>query len=273
MGRIGTALATGMLVALASGVARGQDVTLKQRVVTRRPLAGGEMGRSVSLRTIRLRGRKARSDDDSDTAVILALDKKKLYTIDKLVKTYRVRNFEEDKDRGGIYQGLQIEQIEGEPRQSRKMMLIDQLEDGPAKWKLIRTQLTGDYRKRMLEKYNLRLKPAVIEVKKKASEVKFICSYKCTRYIATEDGEEMSSAWVTEGLRLEPELYEFLEKTGVIGRDLAAKLKTIKGLPLAYTVQARDGRITDTTTEAVDLRKIDSAFFKLPKGYREEKGR
>ena len=266
-------IAAGLALGLVAGGVRAQDVTLKQKVVTRRPLAGGKMGRSVMLRTIRLSGRKTRSDDDSDQAVILLLDSKKMYTVDKLIKTYRVRNFQEDEKGHDIITGLQIDQIKGTPGMNRKALLIDKLDDAPIKWKLIREELKGEHQKRMLEKYNLRLKPPVVTVKK-ADEVKYICSYKCTKYVAEEDGDEVSSAWVTESLSLEPELYEFLEKTGIIGHELAVKLKTIKGLPLAYTVSARDGRITDTTTEGVDLRRIPSSYFRKPaKPYREEQGR
>ena len=267
------AMAASLAATLAGGRARAQDVTLEQRVVTTRPLADGSRGRSVRRRTIRLKGRKARSDDDSGETVVLLLDRKQMYTMDNLVKTYRVRNFEEAEKMGTIQEDLMVEQIKRDPRHSKRIQLIDKLSDGPTKWKMIREHLTGDYQKRMLEKYGLRLKPPVIEVTG-TTETKYICNYKCRKYIAKEDGEEMSSAWVTEKLELEPELYMFLEKTGIISHDLAEKLKTIEGLPLAYNVSARNGRITETTTLAVDLRKVDNEYYRVPpRNFRREEGR
>ncbi len=266
-------LALAVAFAAASAFAETDCITLQQEIVTKRPLADGRMGRSVGQRTVRLRGRKARSDEDSGEVVILHLDKNKMFTIDMVMRNYRESNVKKIGQISKINEDLMLEQIRNDPRMRVKVKLIRKLSDGPEKWEIIRGLADGAGKTALLEEYNLPAKKPVIVVKKQEGAEKYICGHKCLKYVATENGQEMSSAWVTEELDLEPELYEYLEATGIISPELAEKLKTIKGLPLEYTVSSRDGRITETATKAVDLRKIDSSFFKVPKGFTKQQGR
>lgn len=256
-------------VVLSARTVGGHEI--EQEIIERTPRADGTTRVRRERMTVHLAGDKARIDREDGTALIVDLGKRVMIQLDTLVKSYTRSSFKQLREDRERLNAILLDQIADIPLgHPRRAELVDQLTDGPEKWRQIWDLPEGGPRAALVRKYRLPEKPPKIEVRA-AKETKDIAAQKCRRYEALEDGKVRDWAYLAPRLPFDARYYEFMRLIGWIGRELAKALARVRGLPVWTIMHVRDGGEIEIRTRSVAPRELDASLFEIPPGYKEPK--
>lgn len=268
-------LALGMAVVLCSQPGALKGLELAQVVLRREVQPDGSVRQTRQPVTVFLAGDRARLEEASGDVTIVRLDRGEVLQLDTLLKSYRRKTFKELRTQWRTLNALLLEQIEGTPLgHPRRAELVDQLADGPDKWREIWKLPPGEHRSRLVERYKLPPEPPVVEIRS-TGETKIIAGRTAVRHVAVENGEPRDWAYLATDLAFDRRYYEFLELWGWLAPELASKLSRLRGagLPLATMMRSRAGGELEVVTEKLQERELDAGLFEVPEGFVEQKPR
>jgi hypothetical protein len=233
--------------------------------------------------TVFLDGPRARIEEPSvqsgpgptvDTVSVIRLGTHEVIRLDPDFRSYDRKAFGDPREEWQRLNRMYLDEIEQVPlnQPGRRARLIDELTDGPEKWRQVWALPAGPERKALVEKYRLPEEPPVVELRRTGGR-REICGVECVKYEALENGEVTDSAWIAPRLPFDRRFYDFMELWGWLGPELAEMLRGVRGLPLATVKRARDGVEVEITAVALDRRDLDAGLFEPPEGYVERKAR
>ena len=259
------------LAAIATAVAMAATVRgyeIKQTLTARSPVADEK---PPEVMTVYLAGDRARLEHkESGEITIVRLREGEILEIDDLLGCYDRKLFRKLRKQRQMQNALLLEQIAGTPSHLERAELIENLQNGPEKWREIWKLPKGEARAALVKNYNLPDKPPRIEVRR-TKEKKKVAGVDCQRWESTEDGEVADWAYLAARIRFDPRYYEFMEFVGWVGPELAEGLRRAKRLPLESVMHLHDGGTVEIETQSVTERDLDTALFEVPEGYKERK--
>jgi hypothetical protein len=201
--------------------------------------------------------KKMKIAGDDGHVVIVRTDKDEIISVDENKKTYWEMPF------------TQLEAMSKDMQSQMETALAqmkDKLKDMPPE------------QRAMVEKMMGKMKGAEggkepqVEVKK-AAETKSIIGYSCNKYVATEDGKPLLTAWTTMGVKeFAPLRADFValqkrlnETNRAFRSGMAEAYAKIDGFPM----ETQMGELTSTVTK-VEARAIPASDFDPPAGFTKE---
>lgn len=255
------------------GATRGFE--LKQVIIRREAFPDGTIRQRRERISVYISGPRARLEEASGDVTIVRLDRSEALQLDLLLKSYKRKTFKELKTQWKTLNALLLEQIAGTPLgHPRRAELVDQLTDGPEKWREIWKLPPGEARSRLIERYGLTPDPPVVEIRP-TGKTKNIAGVECLEYASFENGELRDWAYLAQDLPFDRRYYEFMELWGWLGPELAGELAKLRrgGLPLATLMRSRGGREIEIFTEELRETNLDADLFELPEGFVEQQSK
>ncbi len=192
---------------------------------------------------------------DMGNVLIVRLDKKMIYQIDKNEKTYSETTFDEWEAR--------IKAM-GQKRDAQMDDLSKKMEEMPEEQRKMMEQMMGA---QMAAKKGT---DAKVEVKK-TGESKKIAGFGCTKYSVTSDGKETIALWATKDLKgydaMRKDMEEFTARMTTSDfqgmKSYAEAIKKVDGFPMQTDLQ---GGIKVEVTK-VERKEIAANEFEVPGGF------
>jgi hypothetical protein len=239
----------------AAGILFGAAKSGAQGLVWQTQLKGEQIG-SQQMTTAFVPGMVLLSDMNAEgDAVIFRLDRKMLYFVKHSEKKVNAYTFEE---------------FDAEMSKMRSMIdaqmskAMKELQNLPAEQRAMIEKQLGPLMPKKEEG------PVTVERK---GDQKSIAGYPAVRYVATQNGEPMLTAWTTTAVpgwkEMRKEFAIYLEKmSGInqLSKSFVAAAKQIDGFPLEMELAG----FTSTVTK-VEAKATPASAFEIPAGYTLEK--
>ena len=196
---------------------------------------------------------------DDEQTIIVRLDKEVMYTLHPKDKTYSEMTFAELEkfmqqmtSRSDSKMAALQEKMKNMPEEQRKMME-----------KMMGNRMPG------------KAKESVIEVTN-AGEKKSISGYSCTKFVVTQDGNEMMQMWTTKEVKIFDAMRKDFEEyskrmasmSPMMGKGYLDAMRKIEGFP----IETQMGDIVTVITK-VEKRSNPGSEFEVPAGYTKVKSK
>lgn len=197
---------------------------------------------------------------ETGEAFIVRLDKELFITIDPKEKTYTEMTFAEME---GTMKKV------GGKMDARMAEMQEKLADMPEEQRKMVEQMMGNKMGGMGA-----AKDAKIDVKN-AGEKKSISGFSCTKFVATQDGKEAMTLWVTKDVSgfdaMKKDWDEFGKRMmamNPMGKGLGDAFKQVDGFP----IQTEFHGMTSTVTK-IEKKTAPASEFEVPSGYKKVKSK
>lgn len=239
----------------AAGILFGVAKSGAQGLVWQTVLKGEQLG-SQQMTTAYIPGMVLISNMNAEgDATIFRLDRKMLYFIKHSGKKYNAYTFEEFDAEMSRMRSL----IDGQMSKAMK-----ELENLPAEQRAMIEKQLGPLMPKREEG------PVTVDRK---GDQKSIAGYSAVRFVATQNGEPMLTAWTTtavpgwKGMRKEFAIYlEKMSGINQLSKSILAAVEQIDGFPLEMEMAG----FTSTVTK-VEAKATPASAFEIPAGYTLEK--
>jgi len=251
--------AIGLPLLLAALPARA-DYVLTQR---RTPPGGGECRQVLYL------AKGAAKLVSGHEVTIVRLDTGVIWRLDTILKTYDEHAYaRRAAESRRVNKGI-LEALRGAPDGARKSEMIDSLTDGPEKREHIWQIEDERLRRSLAAKYGIPERKPAVEVREKEGK-RTVAGLECEEVEVRSNGVLFFRAWVTRGLKLDARLFEFLERAGMVPKELAVRMRKERAFPREIETPLREG-VARTVTLSIEEKRLPRKEFELPRRYRKSR--
>jgi len=242
------AMVTLFVVGLAAGA-------VAQGLYWESVMTGGPIGERTEQMWAVPKKMKGVTKENGETFIV-RLDKELFITIDPKEKTYTEMTFAEMEammKKAGSQMDEMQKKLAEMPEEQRKMM----------------EQMMGDKMGGMKAS-----KDAKVDVKN-TGDKKTISGFSCTKFVATQDGKDVMTLWVTKDVSgfdaMRKDWEEFSKRMMALnpmgGKGLGEAFKKIDGFP----IQTEMGHGMTSTVTKIEKKTAPASEFEVPAGYKKVK--
>jgi len=223
---------------------------------------------------IQVKGLSMRIDEvESNTTLLVRLDKRVTYELNNRKKTYKEMPFHEMEMEKGVddIRGQQLApQMEAGMKSAQRGML-EATSSMPGDRKDFMRKMMLQQMRKMGTLQKTGATGGKITAKKLKKE-KVVNGYKCKRYKILEDATPVVDMWVTEQITPPLNYADFFESINVYKSEVAAEIKKIKGMPIKvryvenFDLLRKVQYIKEVTK--VQVKAITDSTFAIPKGFK-----